>query len=65
MCNRGHCPNGGRPPDIDVQGNGISIVSGDTTPSTADFTDFGSTDMDSGSISAPLTIKVPVRAVWI
>jgi len=45
------------PPDIDVQGNGISIVSGDTTPSTADFTDFGSTDMDSGSIVRTFTIR--------
>ncbi len=29
--------------EIDIQGNGISIVDGDTTPATADDTDFGST----------------------
>ena len=28
-------------PEIDVQGNGVSITSGDTTPSTTDDTDFG------------------------
>lgn len=30
------------PPEINVKGNGVSIVSGDVTPSTADHTDFGS-----------------------
>jgi hypothetical protein len=30
--------------EIDIQGNDISIVSGDTTPSTLDQTDFGITD---------------------
>ena len=30
-------------PDIDVRGNGISITSGDVTPSAADGTDFGVT----------------------
>ena len=29
------------PPEINVQGNGISIVDGDATPSAADWTDFG------------------------
>ena len=35
----------GTPPDveIDVQGNSVSIVDGDTTPAIADDTDFGST----------------------
>ena len=28
-------------PEIDVLGNGVSIVDGDTTPSITDFTDFG------------------------
>ncbi|MCI0512909.1 choice-of-anchor D domain-containing protein, partial [candidate division KSB1 bacterium] len=32
-------------PDIDVRGNGISIVCGDPTPSTADGTDFGWSDV--------------------
>jgi len=31
-------------PEIDVQGNATSIVSGDTTPSTADWTDFGNSN---------------------
>ena len=30
-------------PVLDVQGNGVSIANGDTTPSTTDNTDFGST----------------------
>ena len=31
-------------PEIDIQGNTISIVDGDTSPSTTDWTDFGSTN---------------------
>ncbi len=31
-------------PEIDVQGNATSIVDGDTTPSTTDFTDFSTTN---------------------
>jgi hypothetical protein len=30
-------------PEIDVQGNGVSIVNGDATPSLTDHTDFGTT----------------------
>jgi hypothetical protein len=30
-------------PEIAVRGNGVEIASGDTTPTTADFTEFGST----------------------
>lgn len=30
------------PPEIEVQGNGTTITDGDTSPSTSDFTDFGS-----------------------
>lgn len=30
-------------PEIDVQGNGVSIADNDTTPTTADWTDFSST----------------------
>ena len=37
-------------PEIDVQGLGTSIVSGDNTPSVADDTDFGST-----VVGAPVT----------
>ncbi|CAG0962195.1 hypothetical protein ANAEL_00693 [Anaerolineales bacterium] len=29
------------PPEMNVQGNGVSIADGDTTPSAADWTDFG------------------------
>ncbi|MEA3288519.1 MAG: choice-of-anchor D domain-containing protein [Candidatus Marinimicrobia bacterium] len=31
-------------PEIDVKGNNVSIVDGDTSPTTADHTDFGSVD---------------------
>lgn len=32
-------------PEIDIQGNAVSIVDGDATPTTADWTDFGSTSI--------------------
>lgn len=32
-------------PEIDIRGNATSIADGDTTPSTTDWTDFGSTNM--------------------
>lgn len=31
--------------EIDIQGNGTSIVAGDTTPSTSDWTDFGTNNI--------------------
>ena len=37
--------------EIDVEGNGNSIADGDTTPSTADHSDFGSVAYSSGTIS--------------
>jgi trimeric autotransporter adhesin len=40
--------------EIDIQGNDVSIVSGDTTPSTLDQTDFGITD-------AATPIKIPYQ----
>ena len=48
----GSCPSATRTPviatvnytEIDIQGNATSIVSGDTTPTTADWTDFASTN---------------------
>ena len=43
-------------PEIDVKGNGISIVDGDNTPSTTDDTDFGSTTVSTGSITKTYTI---------
>jgi hypothetical protein len=44
------------PPEIDVTGNGVSIVSGDTTPAPADHTDFGSADVDGGTVVRTFTI---------
>lgn len=44
-------------PEIDVVGNGISITDGDTTASTADDTDFGSTDVALGTIVKTFTIR--------
>ncbi|MEM7111260.1 MAG: choice-of-anchor D domain-containing protein [Chloroflexota bacterium] len=43
-------------PEIDVQGNSTSIVNGDTTPSTADATDFGTIGVGS-SLVATFTIE--------
>jgi parallel beta-helix repeat protein len=36
-------------PEIEVRGNGLSIASGDTTPRTADFTDFGTASVGTAS----------------
>lgn len=44
-------------PEIDMTGNGVSITSGDTTPSMADHTDFGSTVSDGGTVTRTFTIK--------
>ncbi len=43
--------------EIDVEGNGVSITDGDATPALADWTDFGSTDITSGSIVRTFTIR--------
>lgn len=43
-------------PEIDVRGNGISIVSGDATPSVADNTDFGAVEAGFGSRAHTFTI---------
>ena len=40
--------------EINLVGNAVSIADGDTTPSTADFTDFGSTDVTGGTVDAHL-----------
>lgn len=42
--------------EIDIQGNGTSIADGDTTPSTADDTDFGTINVTSGSNTNTFTI---------
>lgn len=44
-------------PEINVKGNSIDIASGDTTPSTADHTDFGNVDATSGTLSRTFTIQ--------
>ena len=44
-------------PEINITGNSVSIVSGDTTPSTADFTDFGSTAVTGGTVARTFTIQ--------
>jgi len=44
-------------PEINLVGNSVSIVDGDTTPSTTDFTDFGSTDITGGTVTRTFTIQ--------
>lgn len=47
----------GPAPEINVLGNSVSIASGDVTPSTADFTDFGTTGTAAGTITRAFTIE--------
>ncbi|TWO30669.1 choice-of-anchor D domain-containing protein [Seonamhaeicola sediminis] len=44
-------------PEIDLQGNGTSIASGDTTPDVADDTDFGQIDISGGTVVNTFTIQ--------
>lgn len=44
-------------PEIDIQGNGISITDGDTSPSSSDHTDFGSSDVANGTVERTFTLK--------
>ena len=44
-------------PEINLQGNAVSIVSGDATPALADHTDFGSVSTVSGTIVRTFTIQ--------
>ena len=44
-------------PNINVKGNGLSILDGDTSPRTADLTDFGNIDVLFGSMSRTFTIQ--------
>ncbi|TDR24678.1 choice-of-anchor D domain-containing protein [Flavobacterium cheniae] len=44
-------------PEINLQGNTVSIVSGDATPALADHTDFGSVSTASGTIVRTFTIQ--------
>ena len=44
-------------PEINLQGNLVSIVSGDATPSTADDTDFGTVSTAAGTVVRTFTIQ--------
>ena len=44
-------------PEIDVQGNGQSIADGDTTPSLADYTDFGEIQVSGENMTRSFTIR--------
>ncbi|MCK5149114.1 choice-of-anchor D domain-containing protein [bacterium] len=44
-------------PEMDVQGNSVSIADDDATPSTTDHTDFGSTPVSSGTLNRTYTIE--------
>jgi len=44
-------------PEMDVLGNNVSIVDGDSTPSLTDYTDFGSTLTIGGSVSHTFSIQ--------
>ena len=43
--------------EIDLTGNSVSIADGDVSPSTTDDTDFGKTDLASGTITKTFTIN--------
>lgn len=44
-------------PEVDVRGNGVSIASGDATPTTDDHTDFGTTTTGGATISRTFTVR--------
>jgi hypothetical protein len=44
-------------PEINLKGNGVTIASGDTTPSLTDGTDFGSTTVSGGTVARTFTIQ--------
>ncbi len=48
---------GGSAPEINVTGNGVTIVDGDTTPSSADRTDFGNQSVASGAKTRTYTVQ--------
>ena len=51
-CDSIHCG-----PEIDLQGNTLSITNGDSFPSTSDNTDFGYALVESGTVTHTFTIK--------
>lgn len=44
-------------PEMNVQGQGVSIPDGDTTPSATDDTDFGNAAVDGGTVAHTFTIQ--------
>ena len=48
---------GGGPAEVTVLGNGASITDGDTTPSAADYTDFGSAAQGGAPVSHTFTVR--------
>lgn len=48
---------GSAPREINLKGNGQSIADGDTSPTTADGTDFGSVDVADGTVTRTFTIE--------
>lgn len=46
-----------QPSNMNVKGNGVTIADGDSSPSTSDFTDFGSQAASSGSVTKTFTIE--------
>jgi hypothetical protein len=50
-------------PEINIQGNTVSIVDGDTTPNSTDWTDFGSMEISIGVITKTFTIQNTGSAV--
>ena len=46
-------------PEMDVQGNDVTISDGDSSPSTGDHTNFGDVDAASGTVTRTFTIKNP------
>jgi uncharacterized protein YkwD len=43
-------------PEVAVKGNGVSITNKDSTPSTADWTNFGATAVNGGTVTRQFTI---------
>jgi len=44
-------------PEMDLQGNGVSIADGDDTPATSDDTDFGEVEVAAGAVEHTFTIE--------
>lgn len=50
------CYSGGPEPEIDIQGNGVSIAAGDVTPVLSDDTDFGDALLTGGIVTRVYTV---------